>query len=137
MARNLLTFLVEAYQEVEGGRTETTDAKKEQETVMKFHPVLAPIKAAILPLVKNKPDLVKKAKEIADLLKPHFYIQYDEAGSIGRRYRRADEQGTPFCLTVDFDTLKDKAVTVRDRDTMKQERIKIDKLVNWIMKKLI
>jgi len=135
--RAVLVFLTESYQEIEGGRTTTTESKKEQEVVLRFHKTLAPIKAAVLPLVKNKPDLVNKAQEIYKLLQPHFYAQYDEIGSIGRRYRRQDEIGTPYCLTADFDTLKDNAVTVRDRDTMKQERIKIDQIIDWTNKKLI
>ena len=135
--RAVLVFLTESYQEIEGGRTTTTESKKEQEVVLRFHKTLAPIKAAVLPLVKNKPDLVKKAQEVYKLLQPHFYVQYDEVGSIGRRYRRQDEIGTPYCLTADFDTLKDNAVTVRDRDTMKQERIKIDQIIDWTNKKLI
>ncbi len=133
--RSLLAFLTEAYQEVSGGRTKTTQSAKELETVLKFHKNLAPIKIAVLPLVKNKPELVKKAKEIFNLLKLHFMTQYDELGSIGRRYRRQDEQGTPFCITIDFDTLENNDVTLRDRDTMKQERIKIDNLINYLKQK--
>jgi len=134
--RSLLTFLVDAYHEVEGGRTKTTEAKKEVETVLKLHKKLAPIKIAVLPLVKNKPKVVKKAKEVYQLLTPHFMTEYDELGSIGRRYRRQDEGATPFCITVDFDTLEDESITVRDRDTMKQERIKIDKLTEYLKQNL-
>ena len=134
--RSLFAFLCEAYKEVKGGRTETTKAAKEVEVVLKLHKSLAPIKVAVLPLVKNKPELVKKAKEVYQLLKPHFVCQYDEAGSIGRRYRRQDEIGTIFCLTVDFDSLKQDDVTVRDRDTMKQERIKIKDLPSFLREKL-
>jgi len=125
-------FLCDAYEEVEGGRTETTEAKKELETILKIHKSLAPVKSAILPLVKNKPEIVEKAKVIYDLLRRNFVCQYDESGSIGRRYRRQDEIGTIFCITIDFDTLKDNAVTVRHRDTMTQERIKIENLINFI-----
>jgi glycyl-tRNA synthetase len=133
--RSLLAFLTEAYQEVSGGRTKTTESTKASETVLRFHKKLAPIKIAVFPLVKNKPKLVKKTKEIYQLLKQDFMCQYDEQGSIGRRYRRQDEQGTPFCVTVDFDTLEDKSVTIRDRDTMKQERIKIDNLIDYLKQK--
>jgi len=93
---------------------------------------LAPVKAAVLPLVKNKPELVKKAKQVYQLLKPNFNCQYDETGSIGRRYRRQDEIGTLFCVTIDFDTLKKDDVTIRDRDTMKQQRIKINNLLECL-----
>jgi len=134
--RSLLAFLTEAHQEVSGGRTKTTKSAKESETVLKFHKNLAPIKIAVLPLVKNKPELVKKAKQVFDLLKSNFMTQYDEVGSIGRRYRRQDEQGTPFCITVDFDTLDNNEVTLRDRDTMKQERIKIDNLIDRLKQNL-
>jgi glycyl-tRNA synthetase len=97
---------------------------------------LAPVKVAVLPLIKNKPELVKKAKEVYQMLKPYFTCQYDELGSIGRRYRRQDEIGTLWTITTDFDTLKDDTVTVRNRDTMSQERVKISDLVKVIDKKL-
>jgi len=134
--RLLLALLVEGYQEVKGGRTETTKAVKETEIVLKLDKKLAPIKAAVLPLVKNKPEIVKKAGEVYQMLKPYFMCQYDEVGSIGRRYRRQDEIGTVFCLTGDFETLEKGDVTIRDRDTMKQERIKIDELVEILRSKL-
>ena len=134
--RSLLAFLVEAYTEIKGGRTKTTKAAKEIEIILKLHKKLAPIKVAVLPLVRNKPKLVKKAKEVYQVLKPHFMVQYDELGSIGRRYRRQDEQGTPFAITIDFETLEKNDVTVRDRDTMEQERIKIDKLIDRLREKL-
>jgi len=86
--------------------------------------------------VKNKPELVKKAQEVYRLIKPNFMCQYDESGSIGRRYRRQDEIGTPYCITIDFDTLENGDVTVRDRDTMAQERIKIEELINFLKLKL-
>ena len=123
-------------QEIKGGRTETTEATKEIEVLLKIHKDLAPIKVAVLPLVRNKPELVKKAKEVYQILKPHFACQYDELGSIGRRYRRQDEVGTIFCLTIDFETLKQDDLTVRDRDTMKQERVKIDDLGRVLKEKL-
>ncbi len=134
--RNVLSFLVNAYNEIEGGRTKTTEAKKEKEVVLRLDKKLAPIKVAILPLVKNKKDLVKKAKEVYDLLKVHWMSQYDEVGSIGRRYRRQDEIGTPYCLTVDFDSLENNDLTIRERDTMKQERVKIEKLVDYLREEL-
>jgi len=134
--RSLLAFLLEAYQEVKGGRTETTESAKEIEIVLKLHKSLAPIKVALLPLVKNKPELIKKAEEVYDLIRSCFMSECHSTGSIGRRYRRQDEIGTPFCITVDFDTLKDNTVTLRDRDTMKQERIKIIDLVSCLKKQL-
>ena len=130
--RSLFAFLCDAYTEVKGGRTKTTKATKEIEVVLKIHKPLAPIKVAILPLVKNKPDLVKKAKEIYQMLKSSFICHYDETDSIGRRYRRQDEVGTPFCLTIDFETLKKDDVTIRHRDTMKQERVKIKDLTKFL-----
>jgi glycyl-tRNA synthetase len=134
--RSLLAFLADSYQEVSGGRTKTTKSTKETETVLKLNKKLAPIKIAVLPLLKNKPELVKKAKEIYRMLLSNFMCQHDEKGAIGRRYRRQDEIGTPFCVTVDFETLKDEDVTVRDRNTMKQERVKIDNLKNYLGEKL-
>ncbi|PJA02000.1 glycine--tRNA ligase, partial [bacterium (Candidatus Gribaldobacteria) CG_4_10_14_0_2_um_filter_36_18] len=122
--RSLFAFLSEAYQEVKGGRTTTTESAKAVEILLKLPKSLAPIKVAALPLVRNKPELVKKAKEVYQLLKPHFVCQYDEIGSIGRRYRRQDEIGTCLCLTVDFESLKQDDLTIRNRDTMKQERVK-------------
>ena len=130
--RTLFAFLVEAYQEVKGGRTKTTESRKEIEVLLKFNKSLAPIKVVVLSLVKNKPELVKKSREVYNLLKPYFTCQYDELGSIGRRYRRQDEIGTIFAVTIDFETLEKNDVTVRNRDTMKQERIKIDKLIQFI-----
>ena len=116
--------------------------KLETRVVMKFHPRIAPIKVAVFPLLKNKPELVKKAKEVRELLRPHMSVFYDEAGAIGRRYRRQDEAGTPFGLTIDFDTLGEKGpelqdtLTLRDRDTMKQERVKIGDLVPILLEKI-
>lgn len=133
--RLLLALLVDAYEEVKGGRTETTKATKETEVVLKLNKKIAPIKVAVLPLVKNKEEIVKKAKEVYEILKPHFICQYDETDSIGRRYRRGDEIAIPFAVTIDFNTLQEKAVTVRDRDTMKQERIKIEDLAEVLENK--
>jgi glycyl-tRNA synthetase len=111
-----LAFLVDAYNEEEvGGETRT---------VLKLHPRLAPVKAAVFPLTKKEP-VARVARDLYDGLKGDYRIFYDESGAIGRRYRRQDEAGTPFCVTVDFDTLDDDSVTIRDRDTMLQERIPI------------
>ena len=134
--RAILVSLVEAYHEIKGGRTETTESKKKSEVVLRLDKELAPIKVAILPLVKNKKDLVKKAKEVYNLLKMDWMCQYDEVGSIGRRYRRQDEIGTPYTITIDFDSLNNDDVTLRDRDTMKQERVKINELVDYLREKL-
>lgn len=124
--RLLLSFLSDAYEEeeLEGG---------DVRTVLKFHPALAPVKAAILPLSKKLSD---KAQEVFEQLSKHFNVEYDDAGSIGKRYRRQDEIGTPFCITVDFDTLEDQTVTLRDRDTMEQIRLSVFDLIDYIGKKL-
>ena len=136
LERAILAILCDAHHEVKGGRTKTTESTKEIEIVLKLDKKIAPIKFAVLPLVRNKPELVKKAKEVYQLLKLHFMCQYDELGSIGRRYRRQDEIGTVFCLAVDFESLKQDDLTVRDRDTMKQERVKIEDLVKVLKEKL-
>ena len=134
--RNFLAFLCDAYQEIEGGRTKTTKPSKEIEILLKINKHLAPIKVAILPLVRNKEEIAKKAKEVFDLVKPVFMAQYDQVGSIGRRYRRQDEIGTVFSLTIDFDSLKNDDLTVRDRDTMEQERVKIENLISFLANKM-
>lgn len=134
--RSFLAFLIDAFKEIKGGRTKTTESSKELEIILALNKTLSPIKIAILPLVKNKPKLIKKAKEVYSLLRPHFICQYDEVASIGRRYRRQDEIGTVFAVTVDFDTLETNEVTVRDRDTMKQEKVKVDDLVSVLREKL-
>jgi glycyl-tRNA synthetase len=129
--RTVLALICEAYSE-----DEAPDEKGKMETriVLRFHPRIAPIKCAVFPLVKNKEELVTKAKEIVDLLRQHMNVFYDESGAIGRRYRRQDEIGTPFGVTVDFETLGEKdaalrdTVTLRDRDSMKQERVVIKDL---------
>jgi len=136
LERAILAILCDAYQEIKGGRTKTTKATKEVEILLKLDKKIAPIKIAVLPLVRNKSELVKKTKEVYQMLKPHFVCQYDELGSIGRRYRRMDEVGTIFCLTCDFQTLEDDTLTIRDRDTMKQERVKIEDLVKVLKEKL-
>ena len=136
LERAVLAVLTDAYTEVKGGRTKTTESVKEQEVVLKLDKKIAPIQVAVLPLVKNKPELVKKAKTILDSLKKEFMVQYDEAGSIGRRYRRQDEVGTIVSVTCDFQTLEDDTVTLRDRDSMKQIRVEIPELQE-IIKKII
>ena len=127
--RVALAFLCEAYDE------EVVDPEKnDTRVVMHLHPALAPYKAAVLPLSKK---LSEKAKEVYTMLSKHFMVDYDEAGSIGKRYRRQDEIGTPFCITYDFDSLeKDNCVTIRDRDTMEQVRVPIDELVKYIEEKI-
>jgi glycyl-tRNA synthetase len=112
--RIMLAFLIDAYTEEE--------VKGEERTVLKLHPRVAPIKAAVFPLSKKEP-VSTIARELHDDLKGDYRIFYDDSGSIGRRYRRQDEAGTPFCVTVDFDTIEDKKVTIRDRDTLEQERV--------------
>jgi glycyl-tRNA synthetase len=136
--RLILALIANAYSEV----TETDDkGKSETRVILKFHPRVAPVKAGVMPLLKNKPELVKKAREVRDLLRPWMNVYYDDAGSIGRRYARQDEAGTPFCLTIDFDTLGEKpeltdTVTVRYRDDGKQERVAISELLNWLLLKV-
>ena len=133
--RAFVTFLIDAYDEVEGGRTTTTESNKEVETVLRLHKSIAPIKVAVLPLSKKEP-LTKLAHEIAQILRPYMTVAYDEVASIGRRYRRQDEIGTPYCVTIDFESVEDKKVTVRDRDTMKQERVEIEELGNYLKERL-
>ncbi len=126
--RSFLAVMVDAYCEEEAP---TANGKTETRVVMKFNKNIAPVKVAILPLSK-KENLSKKAKEVFDLVKTEFVCQYDESQSIGKRYRRQDEIGTPYCVTVDFESLEDNAVTIRDRDTMEQERVKIGEVVEWL-----
>jgi len=135
--RAMLALLVDAYQEIKGGRTKTTESTKEMEVLLNLDKKIAPIKVAVLPLVRNKPELVKKAKEVYQLLKPYFSCQYDEIGSIGRRYRRMDEIGVPFALTIDFESLKQDDLTIRERDTMKQERVKISICLKKLLSKMV
>ena len=133
--RTVLALICEAYAE-----DQAPDEKGKMETrvVLRFHPRIAPIKCAVFPLLKNKEPLVAKAKQIVDLLRPHMFVFYDESGAIGRRYRRQDEIGTPFGITVDFETLGEKdsalcdTVTLRERDSMKQERVAIKDLADLL-----
>lgn len=129
VARILLALLTEAY-------TEEKIKDGEERVVMKFPPKLAPVKVAVFPLLKNKPELVKKAKEIFDSLKYKIACEFDDNGNIGKRYRRQDEIGTPFCVTVDFGSLEKGDVTVRYRDTMDQERVKISELKRFFEERL-
>jgi glycyl-tRNA synthetase len=124
--RLLLATLCQAYDEetLEGG---------DSRIVMHFHPFIAPYKVAVLPLQKN---LSEKAREIYKKLASRFMCTYDEAGSIGKRYRRQDQTGTPFCITIDFDTLEDGTVTLRDRDTMEQTRLTVDEVIDYVESKV-
>jgi len=126
--RATLAFLVDAHKE--------EIVKGDKRTVLSLHPKLAPIKAAILPLVKKDAKLVKIAKQIYTDLKNDLFVEYDDGGTIGKRYRRQDEIGTPFCVTVDSDSIKDNTVTIRHRDSMKQDRIKIKDIKEFLKKKL-
>jgi len=128
VGRTFLAVLCDAYQEENIG--------EDSRVVLKLNPKLAPIKIAIFPLLKNKPELVKKAKEVFDVLKINWRCEFDDNGNIGKRYRRQDEIGTPYCLTIDFDSLENNDVTLRHRDTMEQERISLDKLIEYFKNKL-
>src|SRR6202162_644461 len=137
--RTVLALICEAYSEDEAPDEK---GKMETRTVLRFHPRVAPIKCAVFPLLKNKEQLVAKAKEIVHLLRPHMFVFYDESGAIGRRYRRQDEVGTPFGVTVDFETLGEKdaalkdTVTLRERDSMKQKRVAIKDLAGIISEEI-
>ena len=132
LTRSMMAFLVDAYVEDEAPNTKGGVDKR---VVLKLDPRLAPVKAAVLPLSK-KPELSEPAHRLADELRGLWNIDYDEAGAIGRRYRRQDEIGTPFCITVDFDTLEDQAVTIRERDTMSQERVALDQVKAYLAARL-
>ncbi|MFC3966203.1 glycine--tRNA ligase [Nocardia jiangsuensis] len=133
LTRSLMAFLVDAYAE-----DEAPNAKGgvDVRTVLRLDRRLSPVKAAVLPLSRNA-DLTPKAKDLAAQLRRNWNVDFDDAGAIGRRYRRQDEIGTPFCITVDFDTLEDQAVTVRERDSMAQERIALDKVEGYLAQHLI
>ncbi|HET7661975.1 MAG TPA: glycine--tRNA ligase [Oryzihumus sp.] len=133
LSRSLMTFLIDAYTEDEAPNTKGGVDKR---VVLKLDKRLAPVKAAVLPLSRNA-DLTPKARDLAAQLRQHWNIDFDDAGAIGRRYRRQDEIGTPFCITVDFDTLEDHAVTIRERDTMSQERVALDQVEGWLASRLI
>jgi glycyl-tRNA synthetase len=129
----MLAFLLDSYVEDEAPNAK---GKMERRVVMRLDPRLAPVKVAVLPLSRN-PQLSPKARGLAETLRGHWNIEFDDAGAIGRRYRRQDEIGTPFCVTVDFDTLDDNAVTVRERDTMKQDRVSLDQIESYLAGRLI
>ena len=128
--RTILAILMDAY-------TEKTNEKGETRVILKLKPELAPIKVAVLPLAKNKPEIVSMAKDLKRQLLPAMRTVYDDTGGIGKLYARQDEIGTPFCVTVDHESLEDNAVTVRDRDTWEQERVKISELKEYLQKRLI
>ncbi len=136
--RLILALICNAFTEV----TDTDDkGKSETRVILKFHPRVAPVKVGVMPLLKNKPEIVKKALEVRDLLRPWMNVFYDDGGSIGRRYARQDEAGTPYCLTIDFDTLGEKpellnTVTIRHRDDGKQERLPISELQAWLLARI-
>ena len=127
-----MAFLVDAYAEDEAPNTKGGVDKR---TVLRLDRRLAPVKAAVLPLSRNE-QLSPVAKQVAADLRQDWMIEFDDAGAIGRRYRRQDEIGTPFCVTVDFDSLDDRAVTVRERDTMAQERVSLDRLQGYLAERL-
>jgi len=128
LQRTFLALLAENYRE--------EMVKDDKRVFLKIKPALAPYKAAVFPLVANKPELIQKARSVFNLLKPELMTFWDDIGNIGKRYRRQDEIGTPWCLTIDYQTLEDDTVTIRDRDTMKQERVSIEDIKNWIREKL-
>ena len=132
VGRSMMAFLIEAYAE-----DEAPNAKGGVDTrvVLRLDRRLAPVKAAVLPLSRN-PELSPKARDLAAQLRRSWNIEFDDAGAIGRRYRRQDEIGTPFCITVDFDTLNDQAVTIRERDSMTQQRVALDQVENYLATEL-
>ncbi len=133
LTRSLMAFLVDAYAEDEAPDTKGGARTR---TVLRLDPRLSPVKVAVLPLSRNS-DLTPKAKDLAQELRGSWNIEFDDAGSIGKRYSRQDEVGTPYCVTVDFDTLDDHAVTVRERDTMSQERVALDQVQGWLAQRLL
>ncbi|NQU36905.1 MAG: glycine--tRNA ligase, partial [Actinobacteria bacterium] len=132
LTRCVLAFLLNAYHEDEAPNAKGGVDKR---TVLRFDPRLAPVKVAVLPLSRHA-DLSPKARDLAASLRKRWNVDFDDAGAIGRRYRRQDEIGTPYCITVDFDTLDDNAVTIRERDSMAQERIPLDAVEGWLIPKL-
>ena len=133
LTRAVLAFMLDAYVEDEAPNAKGGVDKR---TVLRFDPRLAPVKAAVLPLSRNA-DLTPKARDLAAALRRHWNVEFDDAGAIGRRYRRQDEIGTPFCITVDFDTLDDQAVTIRERDSMAQERVALDQVESYLAVRLV
>jgi glycyl-tRNA synthetase len=133
LTRSLMAFLVESYTEDEAPNAKGGVDKR---TVLRLDPRLAPVKAAVLPLSRNE-ALSPKARDLAAELRKSWNVDFDDAGAIGRRYRRQDEIGTPFCITVDFDTLEDQAVTIRHRDDMTQERVALDQVTGYLAQRLV
>ena len=133
LSRSLMTFLVDAYTEDEAPNTKGGVDKR---VVLKLDPRLAPVKAAVLPLSRNA-DLSPKARDLAATLRRNWNVEFDDAGAIGRRYRRQDEVGTPYCVTIDFESLEDHAVTVRSRDTMVQERVSMDAITSYFAERFV
>ncbi|HUR73831.1 MAG TPA: glycine--tRNA ligase [Sporichthya sp.] len=133
LSRCVLAFLLAAYSEDTAPNAKGVPEKR---TVLRLDPRLAPVKAAVLPLSRN-PELSPKARELATALRRNWNVDFDDAGAIGRRYRRQDEIGTPFCITLDFETLNDGAATVRDRDSMRQERVSLDRLTGYLAERLV
>ncbi|HTC70365.1 MAG TPA: His/Gly/Thr/Pro-type tRNA ligase C-terminal domain-containing protein, partial [Acidothermaceae bacterium] len=131
--RCVLTFLIDAYTEDEAPNAK---GELEKRTVLRLDPRLAPVKVAVLPLSRNA-DLSPKARDLSAELRRRWNVDFDDASAIGRRYRRQDEIGTPYCVTVDFETLEDQAVTIRERDTMKQERVGLDAVVAYLSERLV
>ena len=131
MDRTTLTMLIDAYDK----ETIVEGDKRTERTVLRFHPKIAPVQVGVFPLARNKPELVERAQRIERALRPQFRTQYDE-GNIGQLYRRQDEIGTPFCVMVDYQTLDDATITVRDRDTMRQERVSQDALAEYLRERL-
>jgi glycyl-tRNA synthetase len=132
LTRSFMAFLIDAYTEDEAPNAKGGVDKR---VVLRLDPRLAPVKAAVLPLSRHA-DLSPKARDLAAELRKSWNIEFDDAGAIGRRYRRQDEIGTPFCITVDFDSLEDNAVTVRERDAMTQERIAMDAVADYLAVRL-
>jgi glycyl-tRNA synthetase len=131
-SRSFMAFLVNAYNEEEAP---TAEGASEMRVVMKLHPRLAPVKAAVFPLV-NRDGMPEFATKLVEELRPHLQAFYDDSGAVGRRYRRQDEIGTPFCVTIDSQTLQDQTVTVRERDSMAQERVAGDRVLSYLSDKM-
>jgi glycyl-tRNA synthetase len=133
LTRSLMAFLIDAYTEDQAPNTKGGVDKR---VVLKLDPRLAPVKVAVLPLSRNA-DLSPKAKALAAELRGSWNVEFDDSGAIGRRYRRQDEIGTPYCVTVDFETLEDDAVTVRERDSMSQERVPLAGISRWFAERFV
>ena len=132
-SRSFMAFLVDAYMEEEAP---TADGKTEVRTVLRLHPKLAPIKAAVFTLV-NRDGMQEIAKKLEADLRSHMRVFYDDSGAVGRRYRRQDEVGTPYCITIDSDTLSDQTVTLRERDSMKQDRVALSSVLGYLRERIV